>query len=68
MSEKRPTIEKVVRRSRLDDRSTALEDLAYWLSKTPEERVAAVDQLRRQYYGDSVRLQRVARVVKRQPR
>lgn len=68
MSEKRPTIEKVVRRSRLDDRSTALEDLTYWLSKTPEERVAAVDQLRRQYYGDSVRLQRVARVVKRQPR
>jgi len=68
MSEQRPTIEKVVRRSRLDDRSTALEDLTYWLSKTPEERVAAVDQLRRQYYGDSVRLQRVARVVKRQPR
>ena len=68
MSEQRPTIEKVVRRSHLDDRSTALEDLTYWLSKTPEERVAAVDQLRRQYYGDSVRLQRVARVVKRQPR
>jgi hypothetical protein len=68
MTEKRPTIEKVVKKARLDDRSTAREDLAYWLSKTPAERVAAVDQLRRQYYGDSVRLQRVARVVKRQPR
>jgi hypothetical protein len=41
------------------------QDLAYWLSKTPEERVAAVDYLRQQYYGSTARLQRVARVVQR---
>lgn len=57
-------IEKVVNRRRLQD-SSVRQDLAYWLSKTIEERYAAVDFLRRQYHGDSVRLQRVVRVVKR---
>ncbi len=42
--------------------------LAYWLGKTPAERVAAVETLRRQYYGNSARLQRVTRVIKRAPR
>ncbi|MFZ4629866.1 MAG: hypothetical protein ACOYNR_16190 [Blastocatellia bacterium] len=61
-------IEKVVNRLRLDDPDSVLQDLAYWLSKTPAERVAAVDLLRQQYYGNSARLQRVARVVHRPPR
>ncbi len=37
--------------------------LAYWLSRPPEERVAAVEFLRRQFIGPGVRLRRVHRVV-----
>ena len=61
-------IQKIVKKHRLQDRDTTQDDLAYWLSKTPEERVAAVDYLRRQYYGNAARLQRVARVVQCPPR
>lgn len=38
------------------------QNLGYWLSRTPEERLAAVDFLRRQIYGDTERLQRIAQV------
>jgi hypothetical protein len=61
-------IQKIVKKHRLHERTTMQDDLAYWLSKTPEERVAAVDYLRTQYYGNAARLQRVARVVQRPPR
>ncbi len=61
-------IQKIVKKHRLQERTAMQDDLAYWLSKTPEERVATVDYLRRQYYGNATRLQRVARVVQRQPR
>lgn len=61
-------IQKIVRKYHLQERATAQADLAYWLSKTPEERVATVDYLRRQYYGNATRLQRVARIVQRPPR
>jgi hypothetical protein len=37
------------------------------LSKTPEERIAAVEFLRRKQHGYSIRLQRVARVIQREP-
>jgi len=59
-------IEKVVRKLDLKSASSAREDLAYWLGKTPEERIAAIEFLRRQYHGSSERLQRVARVIQRQ--
>ena len=61
-------IQKIVKKHRLQERAATQEDLAYWLSKTPEERVATVDSLRTQYYGNAIRLQRVARVVQRPPR
>jgi hypothetical protein len=61
-------IQKTIKRYRLQERTTTHDDLAYWLSKTPEERVATVDYLRAQYYGNATRLQRVARVVQRPPR
>ncbi len=38
-------------------------DLAYWLSRTSEERILAVEYFRRQYHGSTTRLQRSARVV-----
>lgn len=60
-------IEKVVKKYELTDDSADKDDREYWLSKTPEERIAAVEILRRQYYGSSTRLQRVARIIKFPP-
>ena len=61
-------IEKVVTRRPLHDASSVEEDLAYWLSKSPEERVAAVDNLRKQRHGSAARLQRAVRVIQRSQR
>ncbi len=58
-------IAKVVKVKNLNDKDLILEDLKYWLSKSPEERVEAVDYLRKQFHGSSERLQRVARVIQR---
>jgi len=58
-------IQKIVKIRDLDDCSSIKDDLAYWLSKDPEERVAVVDYLRRQYHGNTARLQRTARVRQR---
>ena len=44
------------------------QDLAFWLSRPAQERVAAVEFLRRQFDGSGARLQRVLRVTHRQPR
>ena len=56
-------IRKIVQKQDLDNFSEIRQNLRYWLSQPPEERLAAVDALRRESYGDSQRLQRVARVV-----
>jgi hypothetical protein len=61
-------IQKIVKKHHVQEHTATQDDLAYWLSKTPEERVATVDYLRTQYYGNATRLQRVARVVQRPPR
>jgi hypothetical protein len=58
-------IQKTVNRRTLHDFSSIREDLIYWLNRTPEERVATVDYLRKQYHGSTERLQRSARVIKR---
>ncbi len=39
--------------------------LAYWRSRPPAERVAAVEFLRRQHIGPGARLRRVLRVAER---
>ena len=56
-------IQKIVKKSRMDDLSSIRKDLAYWLSKSHEERISAVEYLRRQYHGNTARLQRSARVI-----
>jgi len=56
-------IEKTVKKFDLKRDSSIQEDLAYWLSKTPRERIAAIELLRGQYHGSTTRLQRSARVV-----
>lgn len=58
-------IQKVVKRSNLNKFSEVKDNLAYWLSKTSEMRVAAIELLRRQQDGSSARLQRSARIVQR---
>jgi hypothetical protein len=58
-------IKKVVRISSLHRLNSAKDDLLYWLSRPAEERVATVDYLRKQYYGSTERLQKVARVIQR---
>ena len=57
-------IRKVISKRKVDD-SSILDDLAYWLNRSPEERLSAVEILRRQYYGGSGRLQRISRIVER---
>jgi len=56
-------IEKTVTIKNLNDSGQAGSDLEYWLSKTPEERISAVEILRRQYYGNPERLQRTVRII-----
>jgi hypothetical protein len=57
-------IQKVIVKRDMRSYFSIKADLAYWLSRPPEERVATVDYLRKQCYGSSTRLQRSARVVK----
>jgi len=56
-------IEKVVKKYDKKEFSSVKEDLAYWLSKTPEERIEAIEILRRQVHGNTERLQRTARII-----
>ena len=60
-------IKKVVKKQNLKEHKSRCiqDDLAFWLNKMPEERIAAVEYLRLQYYGNTARLQRTARVVQR---
>ena len=65
-----PTDPGVPRVARVYARGDEPSDVAYWLSRPPAERLAAVETLRRRYYGwtddESIpRLQRVCRVVDR---
>jgi len=56
-------IEKTVKRLDLKRDSSIKEDLAYRLSKTPRERIAAVEFLKGRYHGGAAGLQRSARVI-----
>ena len=56
------------RKEKLSGFGDVKENLAYWLSCSPEERIAAVGHLRRQAHESETRLQRVARVIKRPER
>ena len=58
-------IKKVVKKNNLKTYSEIKDNLAYWLSKPTTERISAVEFLRRQFYGSSTRLQRLARVIQR---
>jgi hypothetical protein len=60
-----PRLDKtIVRKARLSETSVK-DELKYWLSKKPEERISAVEILRRQQYAGTPRLQRTVRIAKR---
>ena len=61
-------IKKVINKVSLQDSRVSRKDLQYWLRQPPQERLAAVDFLRNQIYGHSLRLQRTARVIQRPSR
>ena len=65
MDDQEMKIQKVVSIKNINGHDQILDDLKFWLSKSPEERVEAVDYLRKQVHGSSERLQRVVRVVQR---
>ncbi|MEK7441333.1 MAG: hypothetical protein AAB571_07560 [Chloroflexota bacterium] len=48
----------------------AAEDKAYWLSRTPHQRLEEIEDLRRINYGNqaTARLQRVLEITQRSPR
>ena len=60
--------EKKVKKRNLKDPRADRETLHYCLSKSPEERIAAVEYLRRQHNGCTGRLQGVAQVIRRTSR
>ncbi|GBE06333.1 hypothetical protein BMS3Abin10_01978 [bacterium BMS3Abin10] len=53
-------IKKVVKKLGLRDKG---DDLAYWLSKSPEERIEAVEILRKRFNGRTKRFQRTITVI-----
>lgn len=61
-------IEPIVSKGRLSRHNEAQQNLRYWLSRPPAERLAEVARLRTLYYGTGHKLQRVARVLQRRGR
>jgi hypothetical protein len=57
--------DRVIQIKRVSQNSPS-EDVAYWMSKSPEERFSAVEFLRRQWYETPPRLQRVFKIVQRE--
>jgi hypothetical protein len=66
-------IAPVVHKHSLHDEQAAIaKEREYWLSKTPDELVAALEHLRQQYmdlhYETRPEFQRVVHIIKRKPR
>lgn len=57
-------MKKVIKKRRLNE-SSVKDDLEYWLGLDPEERISAVEYLRKLYHGNSARLQRSVRIIQR---
>lgn len=66
MKEKSRKIEKVVQKFSVEEQPKAS---VYWLTRSPEERLAALESIRNEYHGEDLskqRLQRVCRIIKLQ--
>jgi len=55
-------MKKVVKKMKVGEESPK-NDALYWLGRPAEERIEAVEALRREKYGSSTRLQRIIRVT-----
>jgi len=58
-------IEKVITIASLDE-DTSRQDLAYWLSRPSEERLAAVELLRERVFDLPQRIERVLEIAERE--
>ena len=63
-------MEKTVKKYHLNDPQQYEDEREYWRSKTPEERITALEQLRKQYMklkgiDAEQRIQRVCKIIKR---
>lgn len=58
-----PRLQRVLKITSFDEDDRERPRLRYWQSRPPEERIAAVEFLRRQVDGGRARLQRVYRVL-----
>jgi len=63
-------MEKTVKKYHLKDPQQYEDEREYWRSKTPEERITALEQLRKQYMklkgiDAEQRIQRVCKIIKR---
>jgi len=58
-------LKKLVVKKNLSDHDEIKENLAFWQAATTSERISAVEHLRRQYHGNTIRLQRIFRIFKR---
>jgi hypothetical protein len=56
-------LQRLIRITSFAEEARTRPALQYWLSRPPEERVAAVEYLRRQVHGSGARLRRVHRVL-----
>lgn len=57
-------MEKIVRKMPMDDKSEIQQNLEYWLSCPPEERIAEVMRLRNMVHGTSQPIKKVVRIIK----
>jgi hypothetical protein len=59
-------IDKIINKKKIDVNDN--EDIRFWIAKTPEERLSAVEMLRRDYWGadytDQSGFPRVYKIVK----
>ena len=55
----------VVKRVRMKDNDEAYEDMLFWLSRTPQERIAAVTQLRSAFIKEGERMDKTVVIRKK---
>ena len=58
-------MKKIVKKISLNDPDQIESELEYRLSRTPEERLSAVEILRRQKYGDDLRVDKTICIIRR---
>ena len=56
-------LQRIVKLTTFDEERRSRPALRYWRSRPLEERIAAVEFLRRQFHGPGARLRRVHRVL-----